>query len=832
MSISLFEEIGKGGYQASLMTTFSVDFPFYEDLLLKKMQSKGVYHHVLLADKKMCQHVISHRPPKYAGKQYSLGLMQLSQAFHPKVFMLLGKNKGLLVVGSHNVTFSGFGKNLEISNIIKFEKDCNEDNLSLFNDAFNAFNAFKIWLTDYGNNTAEHQVLEAIENTLKLCPWLKKTGKRTLDNKLTFLFTSKSTESLWDQFQVYKPDETKQIIATAPFFDKKLDFIQTLLEQSNKSLILGVQPEEVLLSSQVFLLDGVKVVNSNSLTETDKKKEFQKKYIHAKAVYFDAGDNSVFISGSANLSSAAWLNIQSNANAEAVLVRMGNEAVDVSHLLGITALKEAAEVIKINNQQEQSNTNEQSLSKLAILSVGDDDLLRIEVQGVWLELIEIVYIDEWKTKYPIEFLYDNGQLLVEYKNIVRYGILTVLSNNVGILNIIVHKDADIKRCCRTADEQKNQEAWRSLYSEKPEIRLIFSCLEKLSCFKQNIQSMVNASPSSLVENNIKRELVVSLETEIKRNPKNGKIRNSQGDIYHILDLILYSLNNKSVDSSYAYSEDKFGRNEEDLIGSDDDTEIEILPLEAIDEQQRVAKLCRQKLKAMVNRLIRLLKNNQELALMLNSINAALVVNSILPVLSEASEKNNLLIRTNDYEWVTSETCEVLLNAIFEYIFIEKQTPLDFSSKSKDAVFLTDEADQLLSHVIWLMYRLGYTMKPMPSISMQVELGAIRNLQNARILFVFQRLIHDSFIEKTTIELFEKYTDKSALFWLKTLQSEVEKLIYDDDYSFCRGYGIVSSEKAFSGYRFSVFDDGPFTIMGSAKNTKHERILTKCLKIYK
>ena len=321
MSISLTDEISKGGYQASLMTSFSIDFPFYEDLLLKKMQSRGVTHHVLLADKRMCQQIITQRPPKHAGRQYSLGLMEHSQAFHPKVFMLLGKKKGMLVVGSHNVTFSGFGKNLEISNVIKFEKGKNEQHLSLF---LAAFRAFKIWLADYGNNTAENSVLEAIDSTLKLCPWLKKDGKRTLDNSLSFLFTSKTTESLWEQFQPYKPTESKQIIATAPFFDKKLDFTQTLLEQSNQSLILGVQPEEVVLSSLVLSLDGVKVVDSNSLTDGEEGKN---KYIHAKAIYFDAADNSVFVSGSANLSSTAWLKSRSSANAEAVLVRSGSEAV-------------------------------------------------------------------------------------------------------------------------------------------------------------------------------------------------------------------------------------------------------------------------------------------------------------------------------------------------------------------------------------------------------------------------------------------------------------------------------------------------------------------------
>lgn len=831
MSISLIDEISKGGYQASLMTSFSIDFPFYEDVLLKKMQSRGVNHHVLLADKRMCQQVITQRPPKYAGKQYSLALMEHSKAFHPKVFMLLGKKKGMLVVGSHNVTFSGFGKNLEISNVIKFEKGKNEEHLTLFSDALKAF---KTWVLDYGNSINESRNLEAVENTLKLCPWLKKTGKRQPANGLSFLFTSKSTTSLWEQFQPYKPAESKQIIATAPFFDKKLDFTQILLEQSNQSLILGVQPEEVVLSSLVFSLEGLKVVNSNQLTSIEKDSN---KYIHAKAIYFEAAENSVFVSGSANLSSTAWLKSQSSANAEAVLVRSGHEAIEVSSSLGIHSLKEAEELNELDNRQQSLNENDIASSKLAILPVGDDDILRIETHSIWKNPIQIVHIDDWQVKHDIGFSNVNEQLLVEYKNIVNYGVITVLSDGVSVLNIIIHKDADIKRCCTTGGEQKIQEALGSLSSEAPDIKLLFNCLEKLSCFNRDARPATTRSTSKRADSEQQgsdRELVVSLESEIKRNPKTGKIRHSQGDISHILDLILYSLNSKPNGSSGAYGEDRFGRNEEDLVGSDDESATELLPTEVIDEQQRVAKLCRQKLKSMVNRLVTLLKNNlviDTLDSSLSSINATLVVSSILPVLVAANEQRTVN-QEKVNEWVIPELCDALLNSIFEYILVEKKTPLDFRDESKNVVFSTDEASQLVSHVIWLMHRLNYTIKPMPSISRRKELAPIRNLQNARILFVFQRLIHDSTIEKTTVELFEQYNDKQALLWLRTLQSEIEKLVYDDVYDFCKGYGVVTSEKAFEGYRFSVFQTGSITSLISTKcESVTDRISTDFLMAY-
>ena len=102
--LALFDELQKGGYEACLMTTFNMDFPFYENVLLRRMQVRGIRHHVVLADQGMFQQALLSQPPLKAGYQYSLAPMDCPGAFHPKVFMLLGPKKGLLVVGSHNLT--------------------------------------------------------------------------------------------------------------------------------------------------------------------------------------------------------------------------------------------------------------------------------------------------------------------------------------------------------------------------------------------------------------------------------------------------------------------------------------------------------------------------------------------------------------------------------------------------------------------------------------------------------------------------------------------------------------------------------------------------------
>ena len=48
--ISILEEIKRGGYEASLITTYNAFLPFYEDVVLRKLIGQGVRHNVLMMD--------------------------------------------------------------------------------------------------------------------------------------------------------------------------------------------------------------------------------------------------------------------------------------------------------------------------------------------------------------------------------------------------------------------------------------------------------------------------------------------------------------------------------------------------------------------------------------------------------------------------------------------------------------------------------------------------------------------------------------------------------------------------------------------------------------
>ena len=72
--ISLLDVIREGGYEASLITTFNANLPFYEEVVLRRLVAAGCQQNVVLMDQKQCaaswQSEASR--PRLAGAAYSL----------------------------------------------------------------------------------------------------------------------------------------------------------------------------------------------------------------------------------------------------------------------------------------------------------------------------------------------------------------------------------------------------------------------------------------------------------------------------------------------------------------------------------------------------------------------------------------------------------------------------------------------------------------------------------------------------------------------------------------------------------------------------------------
>ncbi len=94
-----------------IFTTFSFDPQFFDSIVLKKLRKDNpIARIVVVADS---NHVDFEKRTYETGRDYRLILAP--STFHPKVFLFCSSKTGKTLIGSHNLTLSGFSNNLELS---------------------------------------------------------------------------------------------------------------------------------------------------------------------------------------------------------------------------------------------------------------------------------------------------------------------------------------------------------------------------------------------------------------------------------------------------------------------------------------------------------------------------------------------------------------------------------------------------------------------------------------------------------------------------------------------------------------------------------------------
>ena len=69
-STSLLDHVAETGFRASVITTYSCYFPFYEEVVLRRLMAAGCTHNVLMVDATRCAEAfaIEELRPRRAGR--------------------------------------------------------------------------------------------------------------------------------------------------------------------------------------------------------------------------------------------------------------------------------------------------------------------------------------------------------------------------------------------------------------------------------------------------------------------------------------------------------------------------------------------------------------------------------------------------------------------------------------------------------------------------------------------------------------------------------------------------------------------------------------------
>lgn len=364
---------GKNKYHSCVITSYSIDLAFFEELILPKLRNAGITNINLFVDATMLEkYLASHLSSnlKKFKANYSITPVHISGAFHPKMLFLAGKDKGYLSIGSGNITSSGLLYNDEIWSSF-YTNNERTSTLPVFKSAWNhiqslASHCFDInrtkiaWINQYAKWINK---LENIQDETEII-------KEAIYN----LSYTHNGNSLYEDVISKLPINPKSIKIIAPYYNRSGAFLQRLLDDvSPKEIHCVVDVSNGILPVD-FKSDKSHFSEWKDVIKNGSSKSIQR--LHAKMIQIEYNDKTVFILGSANATLEAYgISKRAFKNDEAVITIKSEKPRDFLKELGVIIPKKGTlDIQKVNYDVIQDQEIPVSFIKLKHAILNDQSL--------------------------------------------------------------------------------------------------------------------------------------------------------------------------------------------------------------------------------------------------------------------------------------------------------------------------------------------------------------------------------------------------------------------------------------------------------------------------
>lgn len=393
---------GKNKYHSCVITSYSIDLAFFEQLILPRLRGAGITNINLFVDASMLEkYLASHLGDslKKFNTNYSITPVSISGAFHPKMLFLVGKDKGYLSIGSGNITSSGLLYNDEIWSSFYTSKE-----------RLNAQPIFKsAW--QYIQSLSSHSLginLTKINWIAQHSQWISdledsQDDIATIKDFEYRMFFTQNTKSLYSEVVSTLSRKPKSIKIIAPYYNRSGAFLQKLIDD--------LAPEEI--HCVVDTSNGILPVDFTSsicqfsdwkdVINTENSKSIQR--LHAKIIQIEYIEETVFILGSANATLEAYgISNRAFKNDEAVVTLRTKKPKDFIKELGVQIPKNGSLDIKntINAESENQEITE--------------GLLKIKHAELSDGIVEVSLDKEFNSKCALK-TFDSNNVLLENINV-------------------------------------------------------------------------------------------------------------------------------------------------------------------------------------------------------------------------------------------------------------------------------------------------------------------------------------------------------------------------------------------------------------------------------
>ena len=685
-----------------------------------------------------------------------------------------------------------------------------------------AFQAFRTWLRDYGE-ALPVVIPNALEKTLNLCPWLKPGNPSSAGGQ--FLYSSTSTENLWGQVLPTLPNRVEAIEAIAPFVDQRLAFLAELANKSETSPLVGIQPDFV--SAPVALSTDIRFRTVN--TDTFATKGGASAYKHAKVIALHGDQQSWLITGSANLTWSAWLAPPAKRNAEAMLFLKGSLAETGIESLGLADLADAQPVEAIPYQIEPESVEQGTSVRIFVLALLDSEWLTIPLQPGTRKVVAY-YPGPMAVKDQVEAIKSGDALRVAKSNLRPGMVLNIELDNQLAAVVLTHHTKVIEQHAMTGHQQRLRMALGSLETDNPDITLLFNCIDKMmqingSPSPASSLSKIRTSPEPEDDSEEVDSLIVNRDT-LDQNAKERGLRAAKGDIALLLDALIYSVTASSLgDSAAAFGEDAYGRNEEDLRGSDDEETEDGRIFSALSEPEaeELVDYTRRRTNLLVKRLADHRDYIQAGELSAEGLAATLAIVGVCRQLHRYKLRN-----TQTKSCVSEEALKNAFHFVFAHVFSESQAMEIYDEQ--EGLEQYEEYHQLLGYAAWLAFVTGASFSAFSPLSTEQSEQDWAHHENAVLVFLAQRVIHSPTASATASRLLSDYGEPATV-WLITLLDAGRRIEHGDLPEKLKDDGLARSpQSAFWGYRLVKDVENGFCLLPSIQKPEMKKFKADYLEL--
>lgn len=289
-------------YHKALLLTYSFDPIFFEQVVLPDLWAGRSSDILVLGDENQIAASTQAASGQlwHLGKQYLLAGAKHAGAFHPKVMLRLGPNDGVIMLGSGNVTSSGWGGNQEVATAWMLGPD--------HADKGGWLHGFLDHVLSWCGGEIEADAVRRMKDV----PWLSLTPA-ALDDALPILHSWESralAPTLATRWAGRQFDELKILTGSTDESGAFLRWAKATFGITRATVALTPSAASFTPEKLADLPLDLRVIAAPA-----------ERPLHAKLYWFDGADGPAAVMGSANCSAAAWLLPPSQGgNVETVVV--------------------------------------------------------------------------------------------------------------------------------------------------------------------------------------------------------------------------------------------------------------------------------------------------------------------------------------------------------------------------------------------------------------------------------------------------------------------------------------------------------------------------------